>query len=167
MKYTKEFLGELARNSGCMAELMRKAGISVISGGMHAHLKKKLVEFDIDTSHWTSTNKGKILPRRQAETILKPVDGAYKEKSTILLRAMLESGIEYRCRRCSVNSWNGEFIRLQIEHKDGDTMNNTIENLELLCPNCHSQSKTYAMPKSAKAKSTAQALVEKFGRVVK
>lgn len=50
---------------------------------------------------------------------------------------------EYKCNRCGIKDWNNEPITLEIEHKDGDNWNNVKENLELLCPNCHSQTTTY------------------------
>ena len=49
----------------------------------------------------------------------------------------------YKCNKCGINKWNNEFITLEIEHKDGDKFNNSKENLELLCPNCHSQTPTF------------------------
>ena len=72
MKYTKEILEHLACDSTCMSNLMEKAGIKKISGGMHAHLSKKIREFGIDISHWQRTTKGRILrPKRKWQDILK------------------------------------------------------------------------------------------------
>ena len=57
-----------------------------------------------------------------------------------LRRFILNNNIfEYRCNKCGISEWNGKKITLEIEHKDGDHWNNKKENLELLCPNCHSQ----------------------------
>ena len=47
------------------------------------------------------------------------------------------------CNRCGIKKWNGELITFELEHKDGNNQNNSRENLELLCPNCHSQTKTW------------------------
>lgn len=49
----------------------------------------------------------------------------------------------YKCNECDIFEWNGKEIVLELEHKDGDSSNNDPENLELLCPNCHSQTPTY------------------------
>ena len=39
--------------------------------------------------------------------------------------------------------WRGKELRLEIDHIDGSRFNNTLENLRILCPNCHSQTETY------------------------
>ena len=44
---------------------------------------------------------------------------------------------------CTECSWNGKELVLELEHIDGNAMNNKEENLSLLCPNCHSQTPTY------------------------
>jgi hypothetical protein len=49
----------------------------------------------------------------------------------------------HKCERCHGTTWLGEKIPLERHHKDGDTANNTDENLELLCPNCHTFTDTY------------------------
>ena len=48
-----------------------------------------------------------------------------------------------RCSCCGITEWNGKDIVLELEHKDGNSENNSLDNVELLCPNCHSQTPTY------------------------
>lgn len=48
-----------------------------------------------------------------------------------------------KCAGCSNDTWRDAPITLELEHKDGNSDNNVEDNLELLCPNCHSQSPTY------------------------
>lgn len=47
------------------------------------------------------------------------------------------------CCKCGLSNWQNKIIVLEVEHKDGNSSNNKEENLELLCPNCHSQTDTY------------------------
>lgn len=47
------------------------------------------------------------------------------------------------CSVCNINEWNGQLIVFELEHKDGNSTNNTPENVCLICPNCHSQTSTY------------------------
>lgn len=50
---------------------------------------------------------------------------------------------EYRCERCGLTEWYGQYISLELHHIDGNTHNNVLTNLELLCPNCHSLTPNY------------------------
>ncbi len=49
----------------------------------------------------------------------------------------------HRCETCLKTRWNGQSIPLDMHHVDGNSDNNADKNLELLCPNCHAQTKTY------------------------
>mgnify|MGYP002414217383 CR=1 FL=1 len=50
---------------------------------------------------------------------------------------------EYRCEECRISEWNGEHLTLELEHVNGNRRDNRLENLKLLCPNCHSQTSTW------------------------
>lgn len=68
---------------------------------------------------------------------LKWEDCGYREKRKRLLEE--QSG---RCYICKIEEWQGEKIGLELHHIDGKHKNNNKENIQLLCPNCHSQTKT-------------------------
>lgn len=51
---------------------------------------------------------------------------------------------EPRCERCGIDSWQGRPLSLALHHRNGDGRDNRLENLELLCPNCHSQTENFA-----------------------
>lgn len=54
---------------------------------------------------------------------------------------------EYKCECCGNTEWLNQPINLEIHHIDGDKTNNTLENLQLLCPNCHSYTENYGSKK--------------------
>ena len=98
------------------------------------------------------------------------VEKAFKKGSGVCRSALAkymvkDLGIEYKCVRCGLSSWLGKEIHLQLHHKDGDGYNNEISNLELLCPNCHSQTENY----TGKNKNTGKIKVsdEEFINVLK
>lgn len=54
----------------------------------------------------------------------------------------------YFCQACGISSWNESPLTLEMDHIDGDSSNNQEDNLRLLCPNCHSQTKTWKKRKA-------------------
>ena len=68
--------------------------------------------------------------------------------SSLRRQILQNKTFEYKCNKCGIKEWNDEKITLEIEHKDGNNYNNKKENLEFLCPNCHSQTKTYKRKKT-------------------
>ena len=49
-----------------------------------------------------------------------------------------------KCEDCGITEWLGREISMHVDHIDGDRTNNTYDNLRILCPNCHSQTPTFA-----------------------
>ncbi|MDX6636749.1 MAG: hypothetical protein QOJ01_260 [Solirubrobacterales bacterium] len=61
-----------------------------------------------------------------------------------LKRRLLNAGLKQdRCERCGITEWQGKPLSMQLHHVNGDGRDNRLENLELLCGNCHSQTDTY------------------------
>ena len=57
---------------------------------------------------------------------------------------LIKHGIkENKCEICGCSEWNGKPINCQLHHKDGNKHNNALDNLQMLCPNCHSQTETF------------------------
>ena len=73
---------------------------------------------------------------------IKIISGIGKHKA--VKRYLLEK-YGHQCNKCKNNEWNGLPIPIQLEHKDGNHTNNKLENVELLCPNCHAQTSTYGI----------------------
>ena len=49
----------------------------------------------------------------------------------------------YACEVCGISEWRGQPAPIELDHKDGNPLNNELNNLRLICPNCHAQTKTY------------------------
>ncbi len=148
-KYTKELLSEAVVNSLSGAGVLRYLGLRQ-AGGTQAHILKLIKKYDLDTSHWhrQAHNKGKVSPKRKnADDILIILpEGSARAKRHQLERAMLESGFKLKCKCGLGTEWQGKSITLEINHIDGNWLNNLIDNLEFICPNCHSQEIHSNMP---------------------
>lgn len=71
------------------------------------------------------------------------VNGITKGLGVTSLKSFVEIKDGYKCSCCGIAEWNNIRIGLELEHIDGNSDNNSVENLCLLCPNCHSQTPTY------------------------
>jgi len=84
--------------------------------------------------------------RRNEKYDLKDIlNGLHPQYPTSKLskRLIKENIKKYECEICGINEWNGKKITLELNHIDGDNSNHKLINLELICPNCHSQTDTY------------------------
>ena len=72
-----------------------------------------------------------------------PTTGNSKAGAAVWVKRFILQKQNYKCSKCGIQDWNNKPITLELEHKDGNSSNNTEENLECLCPNCHSQTSTY------------------------
>ena len=67
----------------------------------------------------------------------------YEDLSFESLRFRILYEQENKCNRCGLDKWLGQDIILELEHKDGNNKNNVRDNLEMICPNCHSLTETW------------------------
>lgn len=71
-------------------------------------------------------------------------DFTYANISRLKERLIRANLLEYKCHKCGITEWQNEPIALQLDHINGINNDHRLENLRLLCPNCHSQTDTYA-----------------------
>ena len=73
------------------------------------------------------------------------LDGKHGYYPTLKLKKrLIKDGIlEYKCDECGLDSWNNKNIVLQLDHINGISNDHRLNNLRLMCPNCHSQTETY------------------------
>lgn len=131
-----------------MADVQRALGLR-ISGGSHAHLRRRIDRLGIDTSHFTGSahNRGKpaLARRTPGEILVLRRPDQPRAKPPQLRRALLESGVPNECSSRGVGTtWIGKSLTLHVDHINGDYADCRLENVRFLCPNCHSQSATYA-----------------------
>ncbi len=147
-KYTKELLEPLVARNTSVAGVMRDLGCTVLLGGSHSHVSRVIQSLQLDTRHFTrkGTNKGKPSANKLSadEILVRRLAGSARSPGHLLRRALTEIGVPYVCRTCGLPpEWNGLPLTLEVNHIDGDPLNNVRDNLEFLCHNCHAQTSTF------------------------
>jgi hypothetical protein len=142
-KYTDEQFIDAVQNSLSIRAVLEKLNLKPAGGNYKVfHLTVK--ELNIDTSHFSGQlhSKGKVLASKR------PIEDYLCNKQTIqsfkLKRRLLKEKIFLpNCSSCKLDSWLSKPIPLELDHIDGNHLNNNLVNLRLLCPNCHAQTSTY------------------------
>lgn len=145
-KFNKEEFQKLISESTSVSEILRKLGLKD-KGYNHIKLTKFLKESDYDLSSLKGRkikryNDTGIPKKRLSEVLVENSTG----NSNKLKKRLIQYGVkEYKCEnpKCGITEWCGEPIVLQLHHINGNHFDNRLENLVLLCPNCHSQTSNF------------------------
>lgn len=139
----KEELQKLVDNSQSLAEILRKQDKSS-SGAALKLLKNELDAYGI---------KYKFLPyhmraKKELNDIL--VENSNYQSSKLIKRLFEEKIKEQKCECCGISEWQNKPITLQLHHINGNHNDNRLDNLIVLCPNCHSQTDNWGNKKEKK-----------------
>jgi hypothetical protein len=143
-----EDLRELVSESTSLASVLSYFNLNN-QGGNAKTLKQRLDAEGIDYSH---IPQGKSSNREFARYFpyKRPLGEVLSTNSTYdrghLKRRLIKEGLlENVCLECGLNNeWNGKPLVLVLDHINGENNDNRLENLRLLCPNCNSQTDTFA-----------------------
>lgn len=149
------------KKSNSLRSLAQKIGLNNCDSNstVYRYLKKIIKMHNLDTSHFTGQLWSKGKTRFNDYRLMKDHNKHFskwkdvfcnKSLSCSSSKAMIERLVinkvkTYNCEMCGRNKWNDLPIRLQLHHSNGDNRDNRIENLKLLCPNCHSQTNNYSI----------------------
>jgi hypothetical protein len=144
--WTEKQLKEATKESFSIRQILHKLGLRE-AGGNYSQVKKYLKELKIDVGHlkgrsWNRGLRGIGKPILSLEKILTVNSGfqSYKLKKRLFAAGLKKE----RCEECSwaEKSADGR-IPLELDHINGDSRDNRINNLRILCPNCHSLKPTH------------------------
>jgi 5-methylcytosine-specific restriction endonuclease McrA len=101
-------------------------------------LRKRATELGLDYNHFKISG---VTPKPLEEVLV--YSDKKKKTHDLKLRLIKEGHFEHKCYVCGLTKWNGKPAPIELEHINGDPLDNRLENLTILCPNCHAQTETY------------------------
>jgi len=143
-KYTEEQLRSAIETSGSIRQVLSKLGLKE-AGGNYETTKRRIFKLNIDTSHFHGQAhlKGKTheYTKRPIEYYL--TENSHHQSHKLKKRLIAEGIKEHKCEECGIIEWRGKPTPIELDHINGNHHDNRLENLRLLCPNCHAQTETY------------------------
>jgi DNA-binding CsgD family transcriptional regulator len=92
-----------------------------------------------------AVRRGVLITRPQSAPVGEYLVRGRQVNRTHLKGRLIAAGLkENRCERCGIEDWLGDPLAMALHHVNGEGTDNRLENLMMLCPNCHSQTKNFA-----------------------
>ena len=103
--------------------------------------------FGICTAVWYNANvKGRLILREDKPISLEVLtaQGRVTSRAHLRWRLLKDNVLDPACAICGIMEWQDKPLSLHLHHQNGDRTDNSLENLQMLCPNCHSQTDSYS-----------------------
>lgn len=142
--YSKEELQNILDSTAGFKNALEK--LNIHGGSSNKTLSRVVQEYNLDISKNQYNAKQAQQYSAKNSYPLNEIlveNSNYTNMDRLKIRLVREGYKLYRCEQCGISSWNGKALSLQIHHKNGKHNDNRLGNLQLLCPNCHSQTDNF------------------------
>jgi hypothetical protein len=149
MKYqsTEEEFKKIVLCCKSIADVCRSLNVRP-TGGNYKTVKSKILLWNVNTDHFTGQgwNVGKRFKSFCVKIPLSDIlieNSTYTNSDRLKIRLYNEGIKEKKCEKCGLSEWLNEKITFELHHCNGNNLDHRIENLKILCPNCHSQTENF------------------------
>lgn len=134
--FTRQEIEQYVKESYNWTTLANKLGYNSKSGSYLNTMQSMVAELGLDVSHFT----GQAWNKNNFDYSRFRKDNAIKSSQAVDALVFIRG---HRCENCGLTEWIEQPISLEVHHIDGDSLNNELDNLKLLCPNCHALTENY------------------------
>lgn len=144
-KYTDEQFIEAVKTSNTIRETLGKLGLQM-SGGNYYSFYKTLKRLNITINHFNGlagrSPAAPFVKSKLSDILIE--NSSFSSTHHLKHRLYKENLLKEECSICGIKNWQGVLLSFHLDHINGEHTDNRIENLRILCPNCHSQTQTYS-----------------------
>lgn len=133
---------QIIANNFSYSDCLRALGLGTRGGSSTDTLKRRINELQCSTAHFSLQKSGAYQKHSLDDILIE--HSSYANIASLKRRLINENVLPYKCAICGLTEWQGKPIVLQLDHINGVHDDHRINNLRFLCPNCHSQTETYA-----------------------
>lgn len=151
----KKELAEIVKDKNTFSDILRSIGLDPYgSGSRYRSLKQRLKKEEIDFSHislGSFSRLGKKFPSSAISLEKVMVKNSTYSRGHLKERLLKNGMLENKCSNCGqLPLWDNRELVMVLDHINGTSNDHRLENLRLLCPNCNSQTKTFAGKRNKK-----------------